>query len=188
MSLENLIAHFGIAAVFVGAASEGEAAAATGGFLAHRGLLPLWPVAAAVYAGALVSGQLMFVAGRISRTSPWIRRLTERPGYARVLAALDRRPVLLILAYRFIFGLKTLTPIVLGMSSIQAGRFAFLNAVAAAIWSLVFTTLGYWFGAGVERVFGRLPSLHHLAIGAGVALTVGAGVWLWHHSRQGRAA
>jgi hypothetical protein len=44
MTIDSLIAHYGLAAIFLGAGTEGEAAAVAGGIVAHRKLIALWQV------------------------------------------------------------------------------------------------------------------------------------------------
>ncbi|CAN5366708.1 hypothetical protein BH09PSE1_BH09PSE1_05680 [soil metagenome] len=175
MTIDSAVAHYGLLAIFFGAGTEGEAAAVAGGLVAHRGLIPLWQVALAVYAGSLVAGQVLFLVARSARDSGWMRRLTARSAYRTVTKALERRPVSFILTYRFIFGVRTLTPLILGSSQVSGARFAALNALAAALWSVVFTGLGYGFGKGVERLFGHLPSVHHMIlIGVAAVIVVAA--------------
>lgn len=183
MTIDSLIAHYGLAAIFLGAGTEGEAAAVAGGIVAHRKLIPLWQVGAAVFAGSLLAGQILFLAARRFRDAPWIRKQTARPVYATVLRALEKRPVGYILIYRFIFGVRTLTPLVLGGTRISTARFSALNALAAALWSLVFTGLGYGFGKTVEHLFGRLPSDPNLILIGGVVAAIAALAFLIHRFR-----
>ena len=64
------------------------------------------------------------------------------------------------------------------------GMFSVVNAVAAAIWTAVFTGLGYVFGKTVEHLFGHLPSRPHMImIGAVilVILLIGYGI---HQARR----
>jgi membrane protein DedA with SNARE-associated domain len=187
MSIDGLIAHYGLAAIFVVAGTEGEAAAVAGGIVAHRGIIPLWEVAIAVWSGSLLFGQILFLVARRFRDAPWIRKQTARRAYAAVVRALERRPVGYVLVYRFIFGVRTLTPLVLGASRISTARFSVLNAVAAALWAAVFTGLGYGFGKSVEQVFGHLPSMPHLAMIGGVVATILTVVYILHRRRSRRA-
>lgn len=172
MTIETAIAHYGLLAIFLGSGTEGEAAAVAGGIVAHRQILPLWQVALATYAGSLAAGQILFLVARSARDSAWMRRLTAKPAYQTVTRALEQRPIRLILTYRFIFGVRTLTPLILGSSQVSALRFAILNALAAILWTAVFTGLGYVFGKSVEHLFGRLASTHHLILIGAVAAAV----------------
>ncbi len=42
-----------------------------------------------------------------------------------------------ILAFRFIYGMRTVSPVIIGLSSVSARRFVVLNAVAAIVWGVV---------------------------------------------------
>ena len=178
MTIDSLIAHYGVAAIFIGAATEGEAAAVAGGLVAHRHLIPLWQVGAAVYFGTLVFAQGLFLVARRFRDTPWIARQTARPTYATVVRALERHPTGFLLIYRFVFGVRALTPVVLGGSRISTLRFSLLNALSALMWSVVFTGLGYGFGKTVEQLFGRLPSGPHLMMIGAVVAVVLVAAWL----------
>lgn len=172
MSFESAIAQFGLLAIFLGAGTEGEAAAVAGGLVAHRQLIPLWQVGLASFAGSLTTGQVLFLLTRSGRESALMCKLSAKPAYQTVTRALEKRPLGFILVYRFIFGVRTLTPLILGGSQLSAARFAVLNAVAAALWAAVFTGLGYGFGTGIESLFGRLHPTHHLIL-IGVVLLTG---------------
>lgn len=187
MSLDALIAQYGLLAIFIGSGTEGEAAAVAGGIVAHRNLIPLWQVATAIYGGSLLAGQGLFLAARRYRDAAWIQRQIARPGCAAIFRALERWPVGFILIYRFVFGVRTLTPLVLGASRISTTQFTVLNTVAAAIWASVFTGLGYVFGKTVEHLFGHLPSRPHLImIGAVVlaVLLISYGLHRWRKAAQ----
>ena len=187
MSFETLVADLGLPFLFVGAGTEGEAVAVAGGALAHRGILLLWQVGLAVFGGSLVQGQVLFLAGRYLRDMGWVQRVTARRAYGRVAHGLARHPIKLALSFRFLFGLRSLTPLVIGTSALPALRFALLNLVGALIWATVFVGLGYVFGTGIENLFGRLPVHIHLTavVACAVALLVGA--WLWRRFKRGRS-
>ncbi|RYY24805.1 MAG: DedA family protein [Sphingomonadales bacterium] len=176
MILEALIARFGLLAIGVGAAIEGEAVVLTGGLLAHQELLPLGGVIAAAALGSFIADEIFFFLGRRFGAHPRIRRITERPAFARVLAMLERHPVAFVFAFRFLYGLRTISPIAIGTTTIPASRFVLLNGAAAIVWSIAITGLGYGFGHTVERAFGQLHRIEHvaLAIGALILVTVAA--------------
>ena len=63
------------------------------------------------------------------------------------------------------------------MSNVPAPRFLVLNVVAAAIWAVCFSLLGYLFGQTIESLLGRL---HGVETKLAAALAVAAVVWLVH--------
>jgi membrane protein DedA with SNARE-associated domain len=172
VSIVAIIARYGLAGIFVGAGIEGEAVVVTGGILAHKGLVPLWGAMIAAAAGSCTVDQIYFFLGRYFRHYPWVRRLTERPAFSRATAFLERHPTAFIFGFRFIYGLRTISPIAIGTTHVETRRFVILNKLAAAIWGPLFTLLGYAFGKAID------PILHRLQTGAiyalGGALAVGA--------------
>lgn len=188
MTIETLIARYGLVALFVAAGMEGEASVVTGGVLAHKQLLPLYGAALAASAGSFTADQLLFRIGRRHRDRPWVRRLAARPGFARALAAFERHPAGFILGFRFLVGLRTISPLAIGTSQFPAPRFVALNALAAALWGPLFTGIGYLFGAAITHLSDRLRPLEHgLLVGGGILLLLGALVVAGRRLGSGRS-
>ena len=181
MNIEALVAHYGFAALFVGAALEGEAAVVAGGVIAHRGLVPLGGAMAAASLGSFVADQLWFQIGRRFRDARPIAKIRAQPAFSRAVVALERRPIGFIFAFRFIYGLRTVSPIAIGTSAVPARTYLAVNAVAAVIWGCAFTILGYLFGKSVEQFLGRWkPHGHDWFYVAGGIVIAGIVVALIH--------
>ncbi len=170
MAIETLIARYGLAAIFLGAGIEGETSVIAGGVLAHRHYLPLWGVVVAAALGSCVADQLFFAAGRYFRDNRRVRAMTAKPAFARALVTLERHPVLFVTGFRFLYGLRTVSPVAIGTSQVPAQTFMLLNALSAAVWAILFTGIGYGFGDGIERLFGGFLSADHLLPLAAVAI------------------
>ena len=186
LNLHALLLHYGLVALFLGAGFEGETAVVAGGLLAHKGLFPLPGAMAAAAGGSFVADQLFFAAGRYSRDRSWVRRQRERPRFARVLRTLERYPVAFIFGFRFIYGIRTISPIAIGTSQVKGSVFLPVNALAAAVWGVTFTTIGYAFGHEFERLLHRLspsPLAIRIAAGGGVAGSI-----IFHLVRRRRRA
>ncbi|WCT74968.1 DedA family protein [Sphingomonas naphthae] len=174
MAVEQFLSHYGLAAVALGAAFEGETAVIAGGLLAHRGLWPLGGAMLAAFLGSFAADQMFFAVGRTCRGMAWVQRLQRRAAFAKALDVFHRHPTGFILAFRFLYGLRIVSPVAIGTTRIPARRFLALNLIAAAIWAPLFTILGYSFGKGLERWFGgrHVPLW---AVGVGVLALVGGG-------------
>ncbi|HVF94149.1 MAG TPA: DedA family protein, partial [Sphingomonas sp.] len=165
MSLETLIADYGLVAVFLGAGIEGETAAVIGGVIAQEGLVSLPLAMAAAVLGSFVADQLFFAFGRHFRDHPRVRRIAARPAFVRALATFERYPVGFIFAFRFLYGLRTASPIAIGTTQVATRRFLMINFAAATLWGALFVMIGYVFGEGFERLIGRLkPGWPTLAV------------------------
>ncbi len=177
MTIETFVADYGLLAVVLGAGLEGETAVVIGGLMAHQGLLSLPLVMGAAAVGSFASDQTFFTVGRRFRGSGWVRRLTARSAFARALTTLERHPKAFILGFRFLYGLRTISPVAVGTSHIPTATFVPLNALAATLWGVIFATIGYVFGEGFAELVGRvrLDRQTFLLVAAGV-LVVGLAV------------
>lgn len=159
--------------MFVGAGIEGETIVVIGGIMVHRGTLAFLPAVAAASAGSFVADQLFFYLGRRFRTHPFVQKMQSRAAFSKALAAFDKHPALFVFAFRFLYGLRTVSPVAIGTTSLPTRMFLAINAVAAAVWGMLFVSVGYCFGTAIEAAFGRLRSAEHLALAAiGVAAIV----------------
>ena len=144
------------------------------GMGAHRGLFALPAAWGAVLAGTLIADQGLYYVGRLLKDRPWVLRMRATGRFEKAQALFERHPQKFVLLFRFLYGLRTASPLLVGTSGFPPLRFAILNLVAAVLWSLLFVGLGFAFGLGIERLYDRMPSfedwLPYLLIPVGVGL------------------
>lgn len=170
-SLHLVIGQYGVVAVFLGTFLEGETIVVVAGFLSHQGLLNPYAVGLAAFAGSFLGDQLWFYLGRRHAAHPFVARVARSKLVQKVLAAIEDHPNKFILSFRFIYGIRTVSPVAIGMSKIPARKFLLLNAIAAALWAVVFTALGYVFGQAIESILGDIKAIEQkILIAAGLAL------------------
>jgi membrane protein DedA with SNARE-associated domain len=182
MDLSELIETYGYWVVLIGTLLEGESVLLLAGYAAYSGLLELhWVIAVAVF-GSFMGDQLWFYLGRTRGAS----MLARFPSYAapaqRAQELLDRYHTPIILALRFLYGLRTVLPFVIGMSStISTLRFQVLNLIGAILWATLGTVLGYLFGTAIETVLGDIHR-YQKYIFAFLALAA-LGYWLYSRNK-----
>lgn len=169
---EPLIAKYGLLAIFAGAGIEGEAVVVTGGVLAGRGFIPLAGVMVAAALGSFMLDQAWFHAGRRFRDHPRIRRIAEKPAFARAERFIERHPRKFIMAFRFIPGMRTIGPVAVGMSHIATRLYVGLNLLAAAIWAPLLASIGYWLGHRATSVLQIIGGVGTRIFGIAVAVIV----------------
>lgn len=184
MSLETLIQTYGYPAVTLGTFLEGELVLLMAGFLAYSGYLTWQGVFLAALAGTLVGDQLYFFLGRRYGNGLLARRPRWRKRAERVYDQLDRHYIWVVLGFRFVYGMRIVTPWVLGMSRVPTRHFVLLNLAGGTVWSLAITGAGYFFGATMEWLLGEVRRIEGWILGA-MALT-GLVVWLYHQWRGRR--
>lgn len=155
-ALEAFIQQYGYLAVFVGTFLEGETVLLLAGFLAHRGYLDLPGVWFAAFLGTFCGDQLFFYLGRFRGAEFIERRPAWRAKSRRVFERLHRHQDWVILGFRFVYGFRTITPLIIGASRVVPLRFLALNALGAALWAVALGTLGYLVGHSMERVLGEV--------------------------------
>ena len=184
VSLEGLIQTLGLPGLALGSALEGDAITFLGGILAHRGLFPLVGVILASAAGAVFIDNLLFLAGRYAGQSRLIRRLRQHGPVATAQGWLERNMVLTLLVFRFAWGMKTVTVLLIANTAVSWRRFAVFDAAGVLLWAGALAGAGYVAGQAIEAALGRLHLHQHLAV-AGLILAGVAGLW-WFMRRMRR--
>jgi len=184
MDLAYIVQTYGYAAVLVGTVLEGETILIIAGFLVNRGYLEMPWVLVCAFLGSFAGDQACFYFGRRYGA----RYLARRPRMAiraqRVRGILDRHQLWLVLGFRFVYGLRMITPIVIGGVGFPTGRFLAINAFGAAVWSVAVAAAGYVFGEALQRMIADLKrfELHTIV----TMLTIGVLLWLLHVLRSRR--
>jgi membrane protein DedA with SNARE-associated domain len=184
-TLQYLIETYGYIAVFVGTFLEGETILVMAGLAAHLGYLDLRWVIATAFFGSLSGDQLYFYLGRwrgmrLFRRFPYLRR---RAFIFRRLLHRYHAPIIVVI--RFLYGLRIVGPIAIGMSRVPALRFLLFNVTGALIWAVVIAGIGYLFGEALERVLGHIRDYEvaALAVFALLGVIVWGGYRLWSRDR-----
>lgn len=174
MNLEHLIAGYGLWALGLGAGLEGETVVVIGGIMVHHGTLAFVPAVLSAALGSFLADQLFFVVGRRFRSWSYVRKLRRRPAYRRAIIAFERQPTVFVFAFRFLYGLRTISPLAIGTTRLSTLRFLVINAIAALVWSAVFICVGFAFGQAIESVFGKVQAIAHVVLGVvGIAIAFG---------------
>ena len=160
--LETFIAKYGILAIFIGSAIEGETVAFLGGVTAHRHLLSWWAVACSAATGSFVADQFFFMLGLKAGNSRHLRKVSSSNLAKRVRDLLIRYPNGFVLGFRFVYGMRTISPIVIGLTGFPIGRFVLLNALAALAWGCIVSAVGYLSGSLITGLIGKVHLHTHL--------------------------
>jgi membrane protein DedA with SNARE-associated domain len=184
--LRDFIATYGYLAVFAGTLFEGETILVLGGFAAHRGHLSLPVVMVVAFAGSLLGDQTMFWVGHVYGSAlvkkwPSLKRRIDR-----VRPLLDRFGSIVALFFRFLYGLRNVTPLAMAVGGFSPRKFVLLNAIGAAVWAVAVASLGYLLGEAVEAA---LPRAHRYQMFVLVAILCAAtAFWIVRRIWPKRAA
>jgi membrane protein DedA with SNARE-associated domain len=177
MTLETIITQFGYPALVIGLLLEGETVLVLGAFMAHRGYLNLPLVILTGLIVAFASDQFFFWMGHTKGNEFLEKRPAWAPNVGKAKSLLSRNTIPLFLGVRFMYGLRTVLPFVIGMNKTDPKRFVFLNFIGSFIWALIFGLAGYLFGHFMELLFDDIHR-HEYWIALGIVL-IGGSVWLY---------
>ncbi|PYP37523.1 MAG: hypothetical protein DMD46_05570 [Gemmatimonadetes bacterium] len=157
MDLGAVIHSYGGPVLFVWAWLQGEAAVIVGGSLAARGYWPWWAVWLFACVPATLGHQIYYALGR-RFGEPLLDRLPARmqPAIARARTLVRENAVRVMLVMRFAYGIRLPLPILCGAVGITPLRFLRYNALTALVWALLFTWLGYVYGAAAGAALARV--------------------------------
>lgn len=187
--LEGLIAAYGPLVVFFGAAIEGETMVVLAAFLAHHQIGDVRTVFLAAFLGSFVADQAWFWLGRRFADHPFVARQRMRPAFARAVAAVEAYPAAFIMSFRFLYGLRAVSPLAIGTTQVSPRTFVILNFIAAFVWALLITAIGWFFGRAAEAVLGQLGRFEHkLIVGLLAGLLVAALAYFAVTALRARAA
>ena len=178
MSLETIVAQFGYPALIIGLLVEGETMLVLGAFMAHRGYLDLPLVILIGCIVSFASDQFFFWMGRLKGNQFLDNRPTWKPHVEKAKSLLGWNTTLLFLGIRFMYGLRTVLPFMIGMAKLDPKKFVVLNLIGAFLWALTFGLAGHLIGQLMAAIFEDVKE-HELVIALGIIL-VGAGVWLYY--------
>ncbi len=136
---------------FVCTALEGETFVIFAGLAAQRELLNVYLLFLSAALGSMFGDQVMFLLGRV-----YGRKIVHTfpkliPKLRKIFGVLEKYSVSFILSYRFMYGVRNVSALAIGMSQISWKHFTFWNTVASFLWSAVFCGVGYLFGDLMER-------------------------------------
>lgn len=131
---------------------EGETIVIIAGVAAAAGHMKLWMIVLVAWIGSYCGDQIYFFIGKrygptLLRKFPWVQGPVDRAG--RLLKKYD---IWFILTFRFLYGVRNVTPPALALAGVSHKRFAFLNFFAAGIWAVAFAGAGYLFGQAFKSV------------------------------------
>ncbi|MBF7142287.1 MULTISPECIES: DedA family protein [Pseudomonas] len=184
--LHQFLNDFGYLALFLGTFFEGETILVLAGFLAFRGYMDINLVMLVAFFGSYAGDQLWYFLGRRHGR----RLLARKPRWQtlgdRALEHIRKHPDLWVLSFRFVYGLRTVMPVAIGLSGYPPRRYLLLNGIGAAVWSIALGQAAYHFGSVLERLLGSVKKYELWVLG--ILLLLGVGLWITRRIKAARIA
>ena len=162
---EHFIRDYGYYAVFLFACIEGEIAILTAGFLCEQGLLSLRSVMMAAFLGTVITEQALYFIGRIYGTKLLDKYPQLKKKSQKVIEFLRKYDAAFIFGCRFVYGIRNISPVVIGIADIPPLKYSLLNIPAACVWAVTVAGAGYVFAGMLEKAKNNLAYVQYGALG-----------------------
>ena len=171
----TMLSRYGYKVVLIWSFLEGETIVILAGMFAEKLHLDPWLIAFYAFCGSFLSDQVMFSLGKykgesVLRYFPRVARNVDKAG--RLFKKYD---TILILGFRFVYGVRNVTPILLGISGVSHLKFFILNFIGAAVWALSFSFGGFYAGRAFMKIMGLVG--HGIFYVLLAALVAGGLIW-----------
>jgi len=179
-NLVHLLKEYGYIILFVWSIFEGETGLVMAGVLSHTGDMNLYASIVVAALGGFVGDQIYFYLGKINKKWVLEEFHTHRRKFARARLLLRKYGRWVIFIQRFIYGMRTVIPMTIGVLNYDAKKYAIINLISAFVWASLTIIPSYIFG---EEILSLLQWLkHHWYFGIGfVAVMFGI---LWYINKK----
>jgi membrane protein DedA with SNARE-associated domain len=184
-SFIEFIKNWGYLAVFLGSTVEGESVILTASSMAALGHLNIYKIMIIAFVTTTVVDQLLFFLGIRYGAKIFARHPSFRQRVDRAFMLLHKYDTTFILTFRFIYGIRTISPIVIGASGVSPARFIPLNILAAFIWTCLSCGGGYLLGGTMLAVMTNIAEVQKYLIILIVSIALlGFGYNIWKRTRK----
>ncbi|SNT02769.1 membrane protein DedA, SNARE-associated domain [Pseudomonas nitroreducens] len=183
--LQQFLQDFGYFALFLGTFFEGETILVLAGFLAFRGYMQLEYVIAVAFFGSYAGDQLWYFLGRRHGRKLLARKPSWQKMGDKALEHVRKHPDLWVLSFRFVYGLRTVMPVAIGLSGYPPARYLLLNGIGAIVWATVLGSAAFYFGSVLEGVLGNIKKYELMVLGG--LVVIGLLFWLRRRFKASKA-
>jgi membrane protein DedA with SNARE-associated domain len=154
--LQDLLAQYGIYAVFALCTVEGDITLLVSGTMAHGGFFGSWGFFKVFVAGTLggvVGDSVGYAIGRIFHENAKNYRFYQ-VAQPRVEKLIDKFGGSAIIISKFIYGIRAAVCVFYGVGKMPYLRFLALSAISCSLWVFVLAGLGYFFSGAITSMIG----------------------------------
>ena len=169
------LSTYGYLILFLYTLGGGMIALIAAGMLSFAGKMDITLCIVVATVSNFIGDMILFWLARYNKKefAPFIKKQRRNLALSQILFKKygDR----IILIQKFIYGLKTLIPIAIGLTKYSFTKFGILNAVSSLVWSLIIGLVSYFASDFVMQIYEKAkiyPWIAPLALVAIVALIV----------------
>lgn len=182
-TLIELLKEYGYVILFIWSIMEGEMGLVMAGIMSHTGDMDYWTAIAVASVGGFVGDQIYFWIGRYNKSYFYQHFKSQRRKVALAHLLLKKYGWPVIFVQRYMYGMRTIIPMAIGVTRYSAKMFALINFISAIFWAMLTITLAYWFGEELLNILHWVKAHYYFAIPTAI-LIAGSIYWYMHRATQ----
>lgn len=154
----NKLIEYGYILLFFYSLGGGMLALLAAGVLSSMGSMDLKLCIAIAFISNSLGCVLTYLIGKYYKKDllPYVRK--HRRKLALITLKMRQHDVFLLFTQKYVYGLKSLVPLVAGFSKLNFFRFLILNTLACLLWSLVVGGAGFLAAPFIKKIFTLLAT------------------------------
>lgn len=138
--------EYGYIVLFFWSILEGESGLIMAGIMSHAGDMNLYLSIFIAGLGGFAGDQIYFYIGRLNKK--WIQKKihSQQMKFALAHLLLQKYGWPIIFFQRYMYGMRTITPMAIGLTKYSARKFAIINFISAMMWASLTIVPAYFFG------------------------------------------
>ncbi len=174
-----LLKQYGYIILFVWSTLEGEMGLIMGGLMCHTG--DMWlPMAIFVAGlGGFVGDQIYFYTGRFNKSYIYTKLHSQRRKFAIAHLLLKKYGWPIIFVQRYMYGMRTVIPMAIGLTKYSGKKFAFINLISAWCWAAITIIPVYIYGEEILKLLAWAKAHWYFALP--IAGTFAIGIITYFH-------
>lgn len=144
--LIELMQQYSYAILFFWSMIEGESGLIMAGIFSHTGHMNLYISIFVAGLGGSAGDLIYFYIGRKNKKYVHRKLIKQRRKFALAHVLLKKYGWPIIFAQRYMYGMRTMIPIAIGLTGYDARKFALINLLSAWTWAAITISLAWYFG------------------------------------------
>jgi len=178
--LIDWLKEYGYIVLFVWSMAEGETGLIMAGILSHTGDMNVPMSILVAGLGGFVGDQIWYYVGRYNKSYVHKEFEQHRRKFAKARLLLRKYGIWLIFVQRFIYGMRTIIPIAIGVSGYDKKKFAIVNFFSAFVWASITIIPAYIYGEELLELLKWMKEHWYISVGF-LALVFGI---MWYINKK----
>lgn len=156
--------EYGYAVLFVWSILEGELGLVMAGIMSHTGDMHLIVALIVGALGGFAGDQIYFYIGRYNKSYIHKKLHSQKRKFALAHLLLKKYGWSIIFVQRYMYGMRTVIPMAIGLTKYSGRQFAIINLVSALAWASVTIIPAYYYGDHLLALLAWIKAHWYFAI------------------------